>query len=85
MGAASSLLTHQDRSDEALINEQGAFSFEGLAAGAVFDPHFARQLTCRFRRQLFVQPGLRTLLNVSMAGLFSSVQLVYPTPISGRS
>src|SRR5205809_8149162 len=31
------------------------------------------------KTSVFVQPRLRTLLNVSLAGLFSSIQLVYPT------
>jgi hypothetical protein len=30
------------------------------------------------RKNIFVQPGLRTLLSVNLAGLFSSIQLVYP-------
>src|SRR5260370_42009265 len=32
------------------------------------------------KSSILVQPGLHPLLNVSLAGLFSSIQLVYPTP-----
>src|SRR5260370_12594898 len=32
------------------------------------------------KSSILVQPGLEPRLNVSLAGLFSSIQLVYPTP-----
>src|SRR5665213_904780 len=76
MGAVVTLLTHQDKFyEQALTNEKGAFSFDGLAAGAYSIRISLASYTTVLKSNIFVQPGLRTLLNVSMAGLFSSVQL----------
>jgi hypothetical protein len=80
MGAAVILLTQQDKFfDRALTDEKGAFSFEGLAAGAYSIRVSLASFLPVSRSGILVQPGLHTLLNVSLAGLFSSIQLVYPT------
>src|SRR6266478_7954970 len=81
MGAAVTLLTQQEKFfDRALTDEKGAFSFDGLAAGAYSIRISLASFIPISKSRIFVQPGLHTLLNVSMAGLFSSIQLVYPTP-----
>ena len=81
MGAAVTLLTQQDKFfDRALTDERGAFSFDGLAAGAYSVRVSLASFLPVSKSGIVVQPGLRTLLNVSLAGLFSSIQLVYPTP-----
>jgi Carboxypeptidase regulatory-like domain len=81
MGAAVILLTQQDKfSDRALTDERGAFSFDGLAAGAYSIRVSLASFLPVSKSGIVVQPGLHTLLNVSLAGLFSSIQLVYPTP-----
>jgi hypothetical protein len=80
MGAAVTLLTPQDKFfDRALSDERGAFSFDGLAAGAYSIRVSLASFMPVSKSSILVQPGLRTLLNVSLAGLFSSIQLVYPT------
>src|ERR1700693_2364790 len=79
MGAAVTLLTQQDKFfDRTLTDERGAFSFDGLAAGA-YSIRVSLASFLPVSKSIMVQPGLHTLLNVSLAGLFSSIQLVYPT------
>ena len=34
-----------------------------------------------FKRGILVQPGMRSVLNVSLSGLFSTIQLSYPVAI----
>jgi Carboxypeptidase regulatory-like domain/TonB dependent receptor len=81
MGAVVTLLTQQDKPcDRALTDEKGAFTFEGLTGGAYSIRVSLASFMPVSRNNILVQPGLRTLLNVSLAGLFSSIQLVYPTP-----
>lgn len=81
MGAAVTLLTQQDKPwDRVLTDDKGAFSFDGLAAGVYSIRVSLASFMPVSKSNIFVQPGLRTLLNVSLAGMFSSIQLVYPTP-----
>jgi len=81
MGAAVLLLNQLDKPCErALTDDKGAFSFDGLAAGVYSIRVSLAAFSSVSRSRIFVQPGLRTLLNVSLAGMFSSIQLVNPTP-----
>src|SRR4051812_33091326 len=81
MGAAILLLNQQDRvCDRVLSDEKGAFTFDTLAAGAYSIRVSLASFMPISKSRIVVQPGLRTLLNVSLAGLFSSIQMVYPTP-----
>jgi hypothetical protein len=80
MGAVVLLLNRDYKACErGLTDEKGAFSFDGLAAGVYSIQVSLASFMPVSKSNIFVQPGLRTLLNVSLAGLFSSVQLVYPT------
>jgi hypothetical protein len=80
MGASVLLLNRQDKLyDRALTDEKGSFSFDGLAAGMYSIHVTLASFLPVSRGDIFVQPGNRTLLNVSLAGLFSSIQLVYPS------
>src|SRR5712691_4784383 len=81
MGAAILLLNQQDRlCERALTDERGSFSFDGLAAGIYSIRVSLASFSPVSKSRIFVQPGLRTLLNISLAGLFSSIQLVNPSP-----
>ncbi len=81
MGAAVTLLTQQDKyCGRVLTDEKGAFSFDGLMAGAYSIKVSLASFMPVSKTSILVQPGLRTLLNVNLAGMFSSIQLVYPTP-----
>ncbi|MSV29993.1 MAG: TonB-dependent receptor [Bryobacterales bacterium] len=81
MGAAVFLLNPQERIfGRVLTDEKGAFAFAGLAPG-----FYAVRVTLSsflpvVRENILVQPGGRSLLNVSLAGLLSSIELVYPGP-----
>jgi hypothetical protein len=80
-GAAVLLLNQQDRlCERALTDEKGSFSFDGLTAGVYSIRVSLASFSPVSKTRIFVQPGLRTLLNVSLAGLFSSIQLVNPSP-----
>src|SRR5207253_795464 len=80
MGAAVLLLNREEKlCDRALTDEKGAFTFEGVSAG-VYSVHVSLSSFMPVsKNNIFVQPGIRTLLNVSLAGLFSSIQVVIPT------
>ena len=81
MGAAITLLNQQDKVFERVLSdEKGAFSFDGLAAGVYSIRVSMSSFMPISKGKILVQPGLRTLLNVSLAGFLSSIQLVYPTP-----
>src|SRR4029077_7706158 len=75
------LLNQQDKiCDRVLRDEKGAFAFDSLAAAAYSIRVSMASFMPISKSRIFVQPGLRTLLNVSLAGLFSSIQMVYPPP-----
>jgi hypothetical protein len=80
MGAAVMLFNRQDRLFEKVFtDEKGLFSFTGL----IPDTYSIRVTLASFvpaiKSNILVQPGIRSILNVSMATLFSSIHLMYPT------
>lgn len=81
MGATVLLFDKRERLHEkALTDEQGVFVFAGL----IPDIYSIRVTLASFvpavKSNIMVQPGMRSMLNVSLANLFSSIQLVYPLP-----
>src|SRR5438046_5098189 len=77
MGASVVLLNAEDKVGErVLTDERGAFTFDGLIAGRYSVRVSLASFMPVSKSNIFVQPGLRTLLNVSLAGLFRSIQLV---------
>lgn len=79
MGAAVFLFNRYDRlSEKALTDERGLFTFARL----VPDIYSIRVTLASFvpalKSRIMVEPGMESMLNVSLATLFSSVQLVYP-------
>lgn len=81
MGAAVLLMNAQERVfGRVLTGEDGAFSFAGLAPGSYAVRVTLASFLPAVRRNILVQPGSRSLLNVSLAGLLSSIELVYPGP-----
>jgi len=85
MGASVTLLTPQDRPiGRVRTNELGRFELSGLAPAlysiritlATFEP--------AVRRNLLVQPGMRSLLNVNLSTVFSSIQFAYPPLENGN-
>ena len=80
MGATVLLFNRYDRLHEkALTDESGLFAFAGLLP----DIYSIRVTLASFvpavKSHILVQPGMRSMLNVSLANLFSSIQLVYPS------
>ncbi len=79
MGAAVSLFNRQDKlTSKAVTNDKGEFAFAGLFP----DVYSVRVTLASFvpavRNNILVQPGMRSVLNVNMAALFSSIHLMYP-------
>ncbi|HZT33871.1 MAG TPA: carboxypeptidase-like regulatory domain-containing protein [Bryobacteraceae bacterium] len=79
MGATVLLYNRQDRLyEKGLTNERGEFTFAGLAP----DLYSIRVTLASFvpavKSRILVQPGIRSFFSVSLATLFSSIQLVRP-------
>jgi hypothetical protein len=79
MGAAVYLFNKQERLfEKAFTDERGEFRFLGLFP----DLYSVRVSLANFvpamKNNVLVQSGMRSILNVNLNGLFSSIQLVYP-------
>lgn len=80
-GATVSLYNRLDRlTQQVVTGEKGVFAFAGL----VPDVYSVRVRLANFlpavKRNILVQPGMQSLLNVSLTSLFSSIQLVSISP-----
>ncbi|MCC6862534.1 MAG: TonB-dependent receptor [Bryobacterales bacterium] len=81
MGATVLLFNRYDRlCQKVLTGEGGTFEFDHLLPGAYMVRVTLSSFLPAVRKDILVQPGVRSLLNVSLATLFSSVELVYPPP-----
>lgn len=81
MGATVLLFNRFDKlAQKVLTDEKGDFTFAGLLP----DIYSMRVTLATFvpavKSRILVQPGVRSVLNVSLANLFSSIQVVYPAP-----
>ena len=79
MGATVLLFNNQERLlEKALTDEKGNFAFASLAP----DFYTIRVTLASFlpaiKNNILVVPGVNSLLNVNLAGFFSSIQLVLP-------
>ncbi len=84
MGATVLLLNRYERViQEAITNDRGAFGFASLAP----DVYSVRVSLASFmpamKRLIEVQPGIQSLLYISLASMVSSVELVYAPPGQG--
>ncbi|MEK7404422.1 MAG: carboxypeptidase regulatory-like domain-containing protein [Acidobacteriota bacterium] len=84
MGAAVVLYNRSERPlQRALTDEKGMFGFAAL----VPDVYAIRITLASFlpalKRNIAVQPGMQSLLNVNLASVFSSIELVYNAPRNG--
>src|SRR6476469_4753864 len=76
MGATIMLFTHEERLfTRVLTDEEGAFSFLGLAPDVCSIRVSLRSFVPVVRDNIVVQPGMRSILNVNLTTLFSSIQL----------
>lgn len=81
MGATVLLYNKRERLHEkALSDERGYFLFSGLMPDVYSIRITLASFVPAVKSNILVQPGMRSMLNVSLANLFSSIQLVYPLP-----
>jgi hypothetical protein len=80
MGATVLIYTRLDRLfGKAVTDDRGAFQFAGLSP----DSYSVRVMLTTFvpalRRNILVEPGMRSMLHVNLSSLFSTIQLSLPT------
>lgn len=81
MGATVFLFNKFDKlAERVLTDERGFFSFAGLFPDVYSIRVTLASFVPAFRNNILVQPGASSLLNVSLATLFSSIKLAYPGP-----
>jgi hypothetical protein len=80
MGAKVLLFNHQDRLyGKVLTDERGQFRFLSLFPDVYSIRVSLATFVPALKKDILVQPGMRSLLNVNLSGLFSSIQLLYPS------
>jgi hypothetical protein len=86
MGATVILFNRQDRPVQKIqTDDRGEFHFAGL-----FPEFYSVRVSLAtffpaFKRGILVQPGMRSILSVSLNTLFSTIQLSYPVAIDSGS
>jgi hypothetical protein len=79
MGALVMLFNRQDGlSQKVFTDEKGNFAFPGLFPDIYSIRVTLASFVPAIKNNILVQPGMRSVLNVSLAALFSSIHLVYP-------
>jgi hypothetical protein len=79
MGALVMLFNQQEGlSQKIFTDEKGNFAFPGLLPDIYSIRITLASFVPAIKGNILVQPGMRSVLNVSMATLFSSIHLVYP-------
>lgn len=86
MGATVILLNRQDRAVQKVqTDERGEFHFAGLFPEAYSIRVSLATFFPAVKRDILVQPGMRSILSVSLNTLFSTIQLSYPVAIDSGS
>ena len=84
MGAAVVLYDRQQRVyNRALSDERGEFRFTDLSPNVYSVRVTLAAFVPAIRKDILVQPGMRSLLAVNLSALFSSIQLSYPVVENG--
>lgn len=84
MGASVTLYNRQDRVyEKALTDEHGEFKFLGLFPDVYSVRVSLASFVPALKRNILVQPGMRSVLAVNLNTLFSSIQLAYPPVENG--
>jgi len=79
MGATVLLYNRQDRNvDKVLTDARGGFQFLNLLPDVYSIKISAAAFALAMRRDILVQPGMRSVLAVNLSTLFSSIRLAYP-------
>jgi hypothetical protein len=80
MGATVLLYTRLDRLfGKVITDDRGGFQFTGLTPEMYSVRVILTAFVPALRRNILVQPGMRSMLHVSLSSLFSTIQLSYPT------
>ncbi len=84
MGATVQLFNRFDKLlQQSLTNEQGAFSFASLNPD-YYSVHVSMaSFVPAVRKNIAVQAGIESVLNINLATVFSSIEIVYSTPGQG--
>jgi hypothetical protein len=81
MGASVVLYNRQERvSDKTLTDERGEFRFVGVFPDLYSIRVSLATFVPALKKDILVQPGMRSVLNVNLNTLFSSIQVAYPLP-----
>ena len=84
LGAVVMLLNRQDRLvQRVLTDEHGEFRLPGLTPSFYSIKVSLASFIPAIKKDVLVQPGMRSVLNVNLSTLFSSVSLSYPTLDNG--
>jgi hypothetical protein len=84
MGATVVLLNRYDRVlRQALTNEKGTFVFDSLLPDLYSVRVTLASFVPAFKKNISVEPGLQSLLTINLAGVLSSIELVYTAPPQG--
>jgi hypothetical protein len=86
MGATVLLFNRQDRALGKLqTDEFGHFRFAGLLPDVYAIRVTLATYLPAWKKDILVQPGMRSVLNVNLSALFSTIQLAYPAAIENGS
>src|ERR1700759_5254221 len=86
MGATVFLFNRQDRQLQKLQTDaKGEFHFAGLLPEFYSVRVSLATFLPAFKRDILVQPGMRSDLHISLSTLFSTIQLSYPTGLESGS
>ena len=81
MGATVQLFDGLERVvSRALTDQSGGFLFKALPPGAYSLRVSLASFLPALKRNILVQPGMRSLLSVNLAGALSTIELVYTSP-----
>jgi hypothetical protein len=84
MGAIVLLYNRQDRIyQKVLTDDRGQFKFLGLSPDLYSIKVTLAAFVPAVKKNILVQPGMRSVLNVNLTTLFSSIQLAYPSVENG--
>ncbi|HXB69611.1 MAG TPA: carboxypeptidase-like regulatory domain-containing protein [Candidatus Acidoferrales bacterium] len=79
MGASVTLYSRQERLFErSLTDERGTFKFIGLFPDLYSIKVTLATFVPALKKNILVQPGMRSMLNVNLSTLFSNIQFAYP-------
>src|ERR1051326_1203044 len=84
MGAAVTVYNRLDRAfQKVFTNSNGEFQFMGLLPDTYSVRITLNSFAPAFKQNILVQPGMRSVLNVKLTNLFSTIQFSYPSIENG--